>query len=168
VANYYKGTVPDTRVTFLDVTYFDNVDKSPLARASFSFSVNGHILSRYPSATEAPVSITRSGVPITFTGGQTMEIKRGDRIEIEVGISLRVFGIRRSPMSNEEAEATDYRRYKSVEITISNSHANTDNNFEGIHSASSHKPFLIIDYAGRTTHEISLTISYRIDKIDSP
>jgi hypothetical protein len=168
MANYDKDRPPDTRVIFLDATYTDNIDQSPLARARFSFNVNGLILPPYPSATEAPVRITRSGVPMTFTEGPAIEIRRGDRTEIEIGVTLRVFGVRRPPTSREEAEVTDYSRGKHVEISISNSHANTDSNFEGVHSVSTRNPLQITDYSGRTSHEISLTVRYRIDTINNP
>jgi hypothetical protein len=168
MANYDKSRSPDTRVTFLDATFIDNLDQSQIARASFSFNVNGHILPPYPSAT-GHIRMT-SGVPTTFNEGPAIEIQRGDRTQIDVIFKALVRYprpiVRRGEY--EEGNYPDYRRVTRIRIPISNSHGNTDSNFEGIHSLSTLEPFLVTTRSDRTTHEISLTIRYRIDTINNP
>jgi hypothetical protein len=165
---------PDTRFTFLDATFTDNTAQSHVAAAHIALNINGRIL-HIPSSTPADLGTVpmTSGVPLTFIEDPAVEFQRGDRAQIS--ITFRDDSIRRSPAGfigdcpgADDIDPGSGGRVplacipRLLSITLSNSHGSTDSNFEGVHSISTSTPIRVTDVSG-TTHEISLTIRYRLD-----
>jgi hypothetical protein len=171
--NVQPGFQPDTRFTFLDATFTDNTAQSHVAAAHIALNINGRIL-HIPSSTPADLGTVpmTSGVPLTFIEDPAVEFQRGDRAQIS--ITFRDDSIRRIPAGfigdcpGPDDIDPGFGRPplacipRLLSITLSNSHGSTDSNFEGVHSISTSTPIRVTDASG-TTHEISLTIRYRLD-----
>jgi hypothetical protein len=105
-----------------------------------------------------------SGVPITFTQGPFVELPVLSSVNIRVNLVGSItdpnFG---GNTIEEDSERPRPIRPQSTTITVSNSHMITDSNFEGVHSASTRAT--VNDRLG-SSHEISFTITYRIESLN--